>query len=144
METQLQFKMLRPTDFNSETNKQVKVLFDQLNNSIKQMDADKIVDDESNIVVVCHHINEIIGMATMATYQVISGHKGMIEDVVVSQEHRGKGIGKKMMQLLLERANELQLDEILLFSGHHRHAAISLYKSLGFQLKDSGLYRLQL
>ncbi len=48
------------------------------------------------------------------------------------------------MQKLLATANEKQLDEILLFSGHHRTAAINLYKSLGFVKKDSGLYRLVL
>lgn len=82
----------------------------------------------------------MIGIAMMAKYTVISGHKGMIEDVVVSQYHRGRGIGRKLMELLLHRAEACQLDDVLLFSGYHRTAAISLYKSLGFTLKNSGLY----
>lgn len=76
----------------------------------------------------------------MAGYKVISGYKGMIEDVVVAAEHRGKGIGKKMMTRLLIEAQNRQMDQVLLFSGHHRKVAINMYKGLGFTLKDSGLY----
>ena len=51
----------------------------------------------------------------MATYKVISGYKGMIEDVVVHTEYRGKGIGKKLMLKLLEEAKKLELTDVLLF-----------------------------
>ena len=40
------------------------------------------------------------------------------------------------------RGKNIKLNEILLFSNPERGAAVSLYKSLGFALKDSGLYRL--
>jgi ribosomal protein S18 acetylase RimI-like enzyme len=59
---------------------------------------------------------------------------------VVSEQHRGKGIGRKLMELLIEQAKIRKLNDVLLFSGHHRTAAISLYKSLGFNIKTSGLY----
>ena len=64
----------------------------------------------------------------------------MVEDVIVSNNHRGKGIGRKLMERLMEQAEKRELNDVLLFSGHHRTAAISLYKSLGFKLKNSGLY----
>ncbi|MCP4976375.1 MAG: GNAT family N-acetyltransferase, partial [Maribacter sp.] len=66
------------------------------------------------------------------------------EDVVVSEIMRGKGIGRKLMEMLISEGQKINLSEILLFSGHHRKPAIALYKSLGFKLKDSGLYRLPL
>ena len=140
----LVLKKLELSDFNSRTNGQIHALFEQLNASITQLDAQEVTATDETIFITCWHKDEIVGMALMATYKVISGHKGMIEDVVVNQEFRGKGIGKKLIQALLEEARRLKLSEVLLFSGHHRKAAISLYTSLGFILKDSGLYRLPL
>lgn len=140
----LLFKRLTVIDFTEHTNTQIQQLFKELNDSISQKQALAIAQTPENVLVVCQYQNQIVGMATMATYKVISGHKGMIEDVVVSQHFRGYGIGKQLMQLLLAEAHTLNLNEILLFSGHHRKAAIGLYTSLGFVLKNSGLYRLPL
>ncbi|MFT5738059.1 MAG: ribosomal protein S18 acetylase RimI-like enzyme, partial [Maribacter sp.] len=58
----------------------------------------------------------------------------------VSGQHRSKGIGRKLMELLLQQAKIRKLNDVLLFSGHQRTAAIALYKSLGFNIKTSGLY----
>ena len=135
-------KRVAPADFNDQTNEQIHSLFKQLNASIPQLEALEIAATAETVFIACWYKEEVVGMALMATYKVISGHKGMIEDVVVNENYRGKGIGKKLILALLEEARKLQLSEILLFSGHHRKAAISLYTSLGFVLKDSGLYRL--
>ncbi len=74
----------------------------------------------------------------------MAGYRGLVEDVVVDANYRGKGIGKKLMQELVEQGNAIGLDEILLFSGHHRTAVIALYKSLGFTIRKSGVYQLVL
>ena len=137
-------KELLPSDLNDETNKQVHRLFEQLNATISQRKASQIANTDNTIFMTYWDDSQIVGIALMATYEVISGHKGMIEDVVVNQNYRGQGIGKKLIMALLEKGKRLQLDEILLFSGHHRKPAIHLYTSLGFKLKDSGLYRLPL
>lgn len=127
------------------TQKKVSELFNQLNSKIRQIPLQRILETENNMVfAICQEQEDIVGMATMITYKVISGHKGMIEDVVVDGTQRGKGIGRKLMEKLMAEGKKLDLDEILLFSGHHRVPAINLYKSLGFRLKDSGLYRLKL
>lgn len=140
----LVIKKLVPSEFNEQTSEQIRALFEQLNASITQLDAIKVAAMDETVFVVCQYQDKIVGMALMATYKVVSGYKGMIEDVVVNEQYRGKGIGKRLIQALLQEADVLNLNEILLFSGHHRKAAISLYTSLGFILKDSGLYRLSL
>ena len=122
---------------------QIKKLYKQLNSSIEQLDLELILKDDKNIVfVICKDNEDVVGIAMMAIYKVISGHKGIIEDVVVDEKQRGKGIGRKLLERLLLEGKNQHLNEVLLFSGHHRIPAIALYKSLGFQLKNSGLYRL--
>ena len=137
----MEIKLLSKKDVTESLQEQLSKLYLQLNAELKQLSLERILEEEDSIdIVVCLENNELIGIAMMANYKVVSGYKGMIEDVVVSETHRGKGIGRKLMETLLHQAEKRQLNDVLLFSGHHRTAAIGLYKSLGFTLKNSGLY----
>lgn len=141
----MEIEILKKPDINDTVRHQITELYKQLNADIRQCPMHQILQEDNHIIfAVCSIENEIVGIALMATYKVISGHRGMIEDVVVDMEHRGKGIGRKLMEKLLAEAKHRNLDSVILFSGHHRKAAISLYKSLGFTLRDSGVYNLEL
>ena len=94
--------------------------------------------------MLCRLDNRAVGIAILATYTVLSGRRGIVEDVVVDKNQRGQGIGKLLIKKLLEEGKRKQLDGIMLFSGHHRKAAILLYKSLGFTQRDSGVYQITL
>lgn len=138
--TSLQKEEITPT-----IKDQISDLFNKLNSDINQRDIEEILAQGNEFICACCWDNEkLVGMASLATYKVISGHKGMVEDVVVSEELRGKGIGRKLMEMLISEGQKLNLSEILLFSGHHRKPAIALYNSLGFNLKNSGMYTLKL
>lgn len=141
----MEIEILKKSDIDDSVRFQITELYKQLNDSIKQCPLHQILQEDNRVIfAVCSIENQIVGIALLATYKVISGHRGMVEDVVVDTEHRGKGIGRKLMEKLLEEAKHRNLDSVLLFSGHHREAAISLYKSLGFTLRDSGIYNLKL
>lgn len=79
----------------------------------------------------------LYGMASLAVYQVISGHKGWIEDVVVDASQRGKKIGKRLIRALIEKGKSLDLGEILLFTSADKMEAIRLYEQEEF--KDKGV-----
>lgn len=134
-------KLLTKNEISDHLQAQLTVLYRQLNAELRQLDLKAILEnEEQTAVVICLDGDILIGIAMMAKYKVVSGYKGMIEDVVVASEYRGQGLGRALMEKLLEHAVKEKLDDVLLFSGHHRTAAISLYKSLGFTLKESGLY----
>ncbi|WP_232622989.1 GNAT family N-acetyltransferase [Pareuzebyella sediminis] len=136
---------LKASQIDEMVQKRVNTLFTQLNATLKQRPLREIFEQGNDVFIVCcRDKDEIIGIASMAIYTVISGYKGMVEDVVVDSAYRGKGIGRKLMEKLLQEARQKNLDEVLLFTGHHRTPAINLYQSLGFALKDSGLYTLKL
>lgn len=137
----MELKLLEQTDVTEALQTQLTELYLQLNSELNQLPLTTIIERSDNIdIAICFEENILVGIAMMANYKVVSGYKGMIEDVVVSEQHRGKGIGRKLMEKLLEQAEFRKFNDVLLFSGHHRTAAISLYKSLGFNLKSSGLY----
>lgn len=135
--------ILQIDNLNKDIQVQITKLYKQLNSDIEQLSLKQMLKDEEGLIfVTCTDGGNIVGIALMAMYKVISGHKGIIEDVIVDEMQRGKGIGRKLLEKLLLEGKNRNLDEILLFSGYHRHAAVNLYKSLGFKLKESGLYRL--
>ncbi|WP_424000285.1 GNAT family N-acetyltransferase [Maribacter sp. IgM3_T14_3] len=137
----MDIKLITFNEVTSDLQSQLTELYKQLNAELTQLDlASALSDYNTTVVAICMDDDILVGIAMMAKYKVVSGHKGMIEDVVVSSKYRGSGIGRKLMEKLLEQAEKSKLDDVLLFSGHHRTAAISLYKSLGFILKESGMY----
>ncbi|WP_036154786.1 GNAT family N-acetyltransferase [Maribacter forsetii] len=137
----MEIKLITLNEVTSDLQSQLTELYKQLNADLTQLDiASALSDYNTTEAVICMDKDKLVGIAMMAKYKVVSGHKGMIEDVVVSSDYRGQGIGRKLMEKLLEQAESSKLDDVLLFSGHHRTAAISLYKSLGFKLKESGMY----
>ena len=56
-----------------------------------------------------------------------------LENIVVTPEARGKGIGKQLMQQLLARAQQSNSHTVLLEVRESNASAISLYEKLGFQ-----------
>ena len=58
---------------------------------------------------------------------------GVVEDVVVSAERQGQGIGKQLMQFALERCRERGCYKMALSSNLTREAAHRFYESLGFE-----------
>lgn len=85
-----------------------------------------------------------VGMATLCLYHAPSGCKGCIEDVVILPEYQGKGLGKQLLQHVLDEAKLHAPLTIYLTSRPQRIAANSLYRKLGFQQKETNVYKMEL
>jgi len=60
-------------------------------------------------------------------------HKGMVVGVYLNKALRGKGVGRAMLQALLDRANKIKgLEQVVLKVSATQGAAIATYRSLGF------------
>lgn len=62
--------------------------------------------------------------------------KAFIADILIYEEQRGKGLGKKAMLLLEEHVREQGLDSIGLHVFGFNQRATSLYKALDYQVTD--------
>ena len=82
----------------------------------------------------------IIGMATLVLYRVSSGLKGRIEDVIVDESARGRGIGDALMREGMRRASEAGVLMLELNSMPYRQSANRLYKRLGFVRRPTNVY----
>jgi ribosomal protein S18 acetylase RimI-like enzyme len=84
---------------------------------------------------------EIVGMLTIVSYDVPSGTRMWIEDVVVDEAQRGKGFGKALMEYALDYAESKGAGTIDLTSRPSRIEANRLYQKLGFVLRKTNVYR---
>ncbi|EKB51225.1 GNAT family N-acetyltransferase [Cecembia lonarensis] len=141
----MKISILTINNLNPTIEAQISQLYKQLGGEKKQVPLKEVLaEDNAIILAYCEHNDQIIGIASMCTYHVISGKKGWIEDVVVDTQYRGQGIGRKLMEKLLEKGKKKKLTEILLFTEAHRIPAINLYADLGFKLKESRIYTLKM
>jgi ribosomal protein S18 acetylase RimI-like enzyme len=78
---------------------------------------------------------ELAGMMTFVRDTgVKDGHKGHIYGVYVTATHRGRGVGRALLDALLERAKkDATLEQILLAVATVQTAARRLYQSRGFR-----------
>ncbi len=84
------------------------------------------------------------GLFTLVTYDIPTGKKYWIEDVVVDESERGKGIGKAMMLFAIDFARSAGAREIDLTSRPERIEANLLYTKLGFVRRETNAYRYKL
>lgn len=83
----------------------------------------------------------IVGSLTLVTFRIPTGVRAWIEDVIVDQTQRSKGIGEALTRAALIRAAELGAKTVDLTSRPSREAANRLYQRVGFKLRESNLYR---
>jgi len=83
----------------------------------------------------------IVGSLTLVTFRIPTGVRSWIEDVVVDTAMRGKGIGEALTRAALLRAAELGAKTVDLTSRPSREAANRLYQRVGFELRQTNLYR---
>ena len=84
---------------------------------------------------------QIVGILTIGTYNIPSGTKVWIEDVVVDETERSKGIGKELMLFAISYSKSLGAKSVTLTSRPSRVPANQLYLKMGFIKYETNVYR---
>ena len=83
----------------------------------------------------------IVGVLSLAWYDVPSGRKAWIEDVVVDAAARGRGAGRALVEEVLRHASRIGAACVMLTSNPARRAAHALYRKAGFETYDTTVFR---
>lgn len=83
----------------------------------------------------------IVGMASLVIHEISMKKIGVIKDVVVDQNHKGRGIDKDLIKILIINAWRLGVYRIDLIGNPDRTETDKFYSDLGFQKQDSNFYR---
>ena len=86
----------------------------------------------------------LVGIASLITVNKLTGVSTRVEHVVVDEKYRGQGLGVKLMEKMIERSRAMGAKRIVLTSRPSREAANKLYQKMGFQLKETNSYYLDL
>ena len=130
-------------------------LMPQLSDSNLPPDAvalEAIVASETSILLVAEEPeigkqpdgSSILGSMTLVLIRLPTGLRAWIEDVVVDEVARGRGIGEALNRAAIERARKSGAKTVDLTSRPSRKAANRLYRRLGFEERATNVYRLEL
>lgn len=123
-------------------------LIPQLSSSSPPPTADvlrAIVESEaSTLLVATDDDGTVLGSMTLAMFRIPTGLRAWIEDVVVDSEARGRGIGRLLNERALEIARDAGARTVELTSRASREAANRLYQRMGFEIRDTNVYRFRL
>ena len=86
----------------------------------------------------------IIGTLCLNVYRVPTGIRSIVEDVVVDESARRRGVGEALMSHAMDLARAAGANGISLTSRPEREAANLLYQSMGFELRKTNAYRYKL
>lgn len=87
---------------------------------------------------------EIVGSLTLVMFRIPTGLRAWIEDVVVDESARGRGVGDALNQFALARARDAGCRTVDLTSRPSREAANRLYQRIGFTRRETNVYRFDL
>jgi len=104
----------------------------------------EIVEAQASTVLIARDLRDngrIVGMLTLVVCRIPTGVRAWIEDVVVDETMRERGVGEALSREAVSSAVRLGARTVELTSRPSREAANRLYQRLGFTLRDSNVYR---
>jgi len=132
------------TDFSTQALDAVNGLLPQLSSSsavLDESDLRNIMNSESTKLFLASDEDGVFGMLSLVLFRIPTGRKAWVEDVVVDEKARGRGVGKLLTEHAVSVAREHGAHSVDLTSRPSRAAANALYQRVGFQQRETNVYR---
>jgi len=107
-------------------------------------ELEEIVTSPTSHLLVARVDEQIVGSLTLIVFRIPTGVRAWIEDVVVDEPARGQGVGEALNREALRISRERGAITVDLTSRPSREAANRLYQRLGFEARDTTVYRYDL
>ena len=111
----------------------VKILIDSFSKNYDKKINESIFSSDEVDGIVALEKGNVLGYASIHYIKKITRKSGIIEDVVVKENQRGKVIGKLLVNNLIEKAKKNNCDKIILSSSEKN---LKFYQKLGFQKNE--------
>jgi ribosomal protein S18 acetylase RimI-like enzyme len=95
----------------------------------------------NDTVFIARDSGVIVGSLTLVIFRLPTGLRAWIEDVVVDEAARGKGVGEKLNKAAIKATFDSGARTLDLTSRPSREAANRLYQKLGFKARETNVYR---
>lgn len=122
-------------------------LLPQLSTTAKPLDTAKlsaIAASSASTVLLARLDNQIVGTLTLVTFRIPSGVRAWIEDVIVDEAFRGRQIATTLIDEAIKLAVQAEARTVDLSSRPSRESAGRLYERVGFEQRETRMYRYKL
>ena len=122
-------------------------LIPQLSDSAQPISSQKlngIISSENSFLFLAKEEKRFIGTVTLVIVDIPTSKRALVEDVVVDKKFLGKSIGEKLTLHAINFAKEKGASTVNLTCSPRRIAANALYKKLGFEKRDTNVYKLDI
>lgn len=121
--------------------KKLTPLFKVLTGKEVLIDSTSLVSDPGAICLVIEEDGNLIGFGSLIIHKVpTKGEVARLEDIIIAENHQGKGLGRMLVLRLLEIAKERKISKINLTSNPMRVGAQKLYESVGFTRRNTDTF----
>ena len=104
-----------------------------------------VESSNTHFFVMMNDEGRIIGCASLCVFESPTGRKASVEDVVVCSSYRGQGLGRMIMEYIIDYAKkELVPIDLHLTSNPKRVSANALYKAVGFEKRETNAYAMMI
>ncbi|EKE19817.1 MAG: hypothetical protein ACD_8C00101G0010 [uncultured bacterium] len=116
-------------------------LFKVLTGKEVLIDSTSLVADPGAICLVVEEDGKLIGFGSLIIHKVpTKGEVARLEDIIIAENHQGKGLGRMLVLRLIEIAKERKISKINLTSNPMRVGAQKLYESVGFTKRNTDTF----
>ncbi len=107
----------------------------QFDEARQRVGLQTMLTNHKGCVLVAEYNNQVIGMCSGQI--LISTAEGgpalIVEDVVVADEYRGQGVGKRLLEGISAWAKTKDISRLQLLADQNNQKALSFYNSAGWQ-----------
>ena len=101
----------------------------------------ELCEADATVLLLARLDGAIVGMLVLVLFRLPTGMRAWIEDVVVEGSVRGQGVGEALTREAMGRATSAGAVTVDLTSRPSRAAAVRLYERMGFERRETGVYR---
>lgn len=109
----------------------------------------KKINKSDGIIFLAQHENEIVGciagiiekQSKEDLLELVPKKTGRIIELIVSEKHRDKGIGKELMRLVEDYFRKKKCDFVRVEVFEPNHAAINFYKKLAYNRRVTDMIK---
>ena len=139
MQSNLQIRKVQTQDLNFVFKSICELENEELNFEIFAAIFNENIANPNNLYLIAENENEGVGFISFHTQNLLhhNGRVGEIQEFFINQNHRGKGVGRQLIEKIMQYAEDYKLKSIEVTTNKRRVENVLIYENLGFTLSHN-------
>lgn len=139
MSAKLKIRKVKAKDLDFIYNSICELENEELNSEVFTTIFNENIANPNNLYLIAENENEGVGFISFHTQNLLHhcGRVGEIQEFFINENHRGKGIGRQLIEKIMQYAVENKLKSIEVTTNRRRVENVLIYENLGFKLSHN-------